>query len=883
MRSLRAWIKRLAGIFVTAKADREIGAEIESHLALHIDDNIRAGMSPPEARRAAIIALGGIAQTTEQYRDRRGLPVLESLMRDARFGIRSLAHAPGFTAAAIVILGLGIGANSAIFTVVNAVVLRPLPFADADRIMRLWQTPPPLLFPGESTFPLSPANFIDWEAQTRSFERMAIFRGSRPTLTGQGRPEAVVALRASADFLPILGLTPVAGRFFTKDDDRAGGPSAVLLADGFYQTKFGGDPAIIGKTINLDGVPREVVGIVPSSQAVIRRTQVFLPLAWTPEDRAMRSNHNYVAIAKLKAGVTVEAAQTDLTAVNDRLEKQYPEDNTDWGGLVRPLQQDMVGDSRESLLMLLGAVALVLMIACANLANLILARMHGRAKELAVRTALGASRTRVVRQLVTEGMLLGIGGGIAGLAAAFFGFRSLTAAFGASLPRAAEVQIDARVLAFTAVVAIVTGVLASLVPALKLTGRRATDPLRTGPIRGSSSSGDGRVRNLLVVSEVALALMLLVGAGLLLRSLIGLRSVDPGFDPRNLLTATVQIPRAKYSTEERRNQFFADALQAVTSIPGVESAAWVDNVPQQGGSSQYVHPEGMPVLKESEMPVVAIRTVSPGYFKTMRIPMVGGRDFTDADQIGSPRVVIVSERTARRFWPDQNPLGRKVTLMMMTKEPAEVIGVVREVKLGALDASLADSETAVYAPARQYAYAGSTVVARTTIEPASLTQPLIRAIESVDSEQPVLNPETMESIVETALGQRPVAMRLLTAFSLLAVALASVGIYSVLAYTVRRRVREIGIRMALGAPAGGVLRLVILEGLKPTLAGVVAGLILAALFAGVMNTLLFGVSERDPGTFAVVAVLMIVIGIIATAVPAWRATRVDPLTTLRSE
>ena len=884
MRSLRAWITRLAGVFASSKADRELGDEIESHLQLHIDDNLRAGLPPAEARRRALIALGGVTQTAEGYRDRRGLPALESLVRDARFGVRSLARTPGFTAAAIVILGLGIGANSAIFTVVNAVVLRPLPFADADRIMRLWQTPPPSLFPGEGTFPLSPANFLDWEAQTQSFERMAIYRGSRPTLTGHGRAESLIALRISADFLPILGLTPVTGRFFTKDDDRAGGPRTVLLAEGFHRTKFGGDPAIIGKTINLDGVPHEVIGIVPGSQAFIRRAQVWLPLAWTPEDRAIRSNHNYLAIAKLKAGVSVERAQIDLTAVNDRLETQYPQDNTDWGGLVRPLQQDMVGDSRESLLLLLGAVALVLLIACANLANLILARTHGRAKELAVRTALGASRARVVRQLVTEGMLLGIGGGLAGLAAAFYGVRGLTAAFGAALPRAAEVQIDARVLAFTTVVAIATGVLASFVPALKLTGRRATDPLRSGPTRGSSASGDSRMRNLLVVSEVALALMLLVGAGLLLRSLIGLRGVDPGFDPRNLLTATVQIPRAKYPTEERRIQFFADALLAVKSLPGVESAAWVENVPLQGGgSSQYVHPEGMPALKESEMPVVALRMASPGYFKTMRIAMLGGRDFADADKFGSPPVVIVSERTAKRFWPDQNPLGRKLTLTMLTKEPAEVIGVVREVKLGALDASLADSETAVYAPSRQYPYQGSTIVARTTIDPGSLTQDLIKAIESVDSEQPVLNPATMESIAETALGQRPVAMQLLAAFSLLAVVLASLGIYSVLAYTVRQRVREIGIRMALGAPAGGVLRLVILEGLKPTLAGVAAGLILAALVSGVMGSLLYQVSQRDPGTFGAVAAVMVLIGLVATAVPAWRATRVDPVTTLRSE
>jgi predicted permease len=882
MKSLRAWMKRLAGVFATTKADREFDAELESHLQLHIDDNLRAGLSPAEARRRALVALGGVAQATEQYRDRRGLPGLESLIRDVRFGLRSLARTPGFTAAAIVILGLGIGANSAIFTVVNAVIVRPLPFADADRIMRLWQTPPQSLFAGESTFPLSPANFIDWEAQTTSFERMAIYRGARLTLTGQGQPAAVVALRGSADFLPILGLAPVRGRGFTREDDRAGGPPAVILAAGFHQTRFGGDPSIVGRTITLDGVPHEVIGIVPD--APVFNPQVWVPLAWTPEERATRSNHNYRAIAKLKTGVTVEGAQADLTAVNDRLEKQYPTDNTGWGGLVLPLQQDLVGDTRQSLLLLLGAVALVLFIACANLANLILVRTHGRARELAVRTALGASRARVVRQLVTEGALLGAAGGLAGLAAAVYGVKALTATFGAALPRAAEVSVDARVLVFTTVVAVATGLLAALVPAVKLTGRRATDPLKTGPVRGSSSSGDGRMRNILVGAEVALALMLLIGAGLLLRSLIGLRGVDPGFDPRNVLTATVQIPRAKYPTPERRNQFFAEALQSVRALPGVEAAAWVENVPLQGGgSSQYVHPEGMAALKESEMPVVALRMASPGYFRTMRIGMVAGRDFTDADTLGSPGVVIVSERTARRFWPDQDPLGKRLTLMMITKEPAEVVGVVREVKLGALDASVADSETAVYAPARQFPYPGSSIVARTTGAPESLARALEGAIHAVDAEQPVLGIVTMASVAERALGQRPAALQLLAVFALLAVVLASVGIYSVLAYTVRRRVREIGIRMALGAPSGGVLRLVVVEGLKPTMAGVVAGLILAALFAGAMDSLLYGVSRRDPATFGAVAALMVVVGLVATAVPAWRATRVDPVTTLRAE
>jgi predicted permease len=883
MRVLRAWMKRVLGVFASARADRELDDELASHLQMHVDDNLRAGMAPAEARRAALVALGGVAQATEAYRDRRGLPMLTALARDARYGIRALMRAPGYSAAAVVILGLGIGANSAIFTVVNAVVLRPLPFADADRIMRLWQTPPPATFPGQTTFPLSPANFADWEAQSQAFERMAILRAGRQTLTGHGEPEAVVTVRASAAFLPILGLSPQQGRGFTPDDDRAGGPRTALLSERFFRSRFGGDPGILGRTIDLNRVPHQVIGIVPDAPAFIQRAQVWVPLAWTPQERAVRSNHNYSAIAKLKPGVSLERAQADLATISARLEAQYPEDNKDWGALVRPLQQDLVGGARESLLLLSGAVALVLLIACANLANLMLVHTHARARELAVRTALGASRTRLVRLLLTEGLVLGVGGGLVGFAAAAYGVGVLTTAMGAALPRAGEVHVDGAVLAFTTIVSLATGLLAAFAPAWKLTGRRAADALRSGPSRGHSG-GDSRVRNLLVVSEVSLALMLLVGAGLLIRSLSSLRQVDPGFDASQTITALVQIPSAKYPDEVRRNQFFAAALEKVRALPGVEAAARIDNLPfDGGGSTQYVHPEGMPKMRESELPSVALRMPSPDYFRTARIPLLAGRDFTGADTFGSPRVVIVSERTARRFWPDQDAVGKRITLTMLTSEPAEVIGVAGEVKLGALDEGEASAETAIYAPAAQFGYGGSTIVARTTVDAASLSSALVAAIHAVDPEQPVLTIQTMAAIVERSLGQRPFAMQLLAVFAGLAVLLASVGIYSVISYTVRQRVREIGIRIALGASAGGVLRQVLVDGLKPTAIGVGVGLALAALVAGVMNTLLYGVSRHDPLTFGVVTALMILVGVAATLVPAYRATRVDPIATLRAD
>jgi putative ABC transport system permease protein len=882
MRQLRALWHRVIGTFAGARADRDLADELQSHLQLQIDDHVRAGVPADEARRRAMAALGSAAAAGDAYRDRRGLPVLDWLGRDLVHGFRSLARNPGFSLAGVLILGLGIGVNSAIFTLVNAVVLQPLPFRDADRIMRLWHTPPQATFAGMKVFALSPANFLDWEAQNRTFESMAIYGGGRRILTGRGEPEALTTVRASATFLPTFGLQPSLGRGFTADDDREGTADTALLSEAYWRSRFGGDPSVIGQRILLDLEPHTVIGVVPTP-SFLDEVKVWVPLHWTAAERAERANHNYRGVAKLRAGVTVADAQADLDAISRRLAEAYPAENKDWGALVIPLQDDLVGDARMALLVLLGAVALVLLIACANLANLMLARTHGRAREIALRGALGASRWRVMQQLLAEGLLLGLGGGLAGLAAAWFGVDALVRLYGTTLPRAQDVVVDWRVLVFTAAISMATGLLAALVPAWRLTGRDANTVLKAGPGRGHSSAGDGRVRQGLIVSEVALALMLLIGAGLLMRSLSGLRAVDPGFDARNLLTAAIAIPEAKYSTPELRNQFFDRARRAIAALPGVEGAGWISSLPLQGGSSQYVVAEGQPPMQDSELPVVAVRLASPGYFAAARIPLVSGRDFTDADTFTSPKVLLVSARTAATFWPGQNPIGKHVTLKMMSDEPREVVGVVGEVRMDGLDAGLDDSQTAIYAPSAQIGYSDSALVVRTAVPPSTLTRAVVAAVHGIDPEQPVLDIATMDTVVEDALGARPFAMRLLGGFAALALLLASVGIYSVLAYTVRQRLREIGIRLALGAPATGVLRMVIVEGLKPTLAGVVLGLALAAVLARTMSTLLFNVSQHDPRTFTTVAAVVVAVGIAATLIPAWRATRVDPVVTLRAE
>jgi predicted permease len=870
-------------MFAGRRADQDLADELESHIQLHADEYTRAGLSPQEARRRAILALGGVESTKEAYRDRRGVPRLESFVRDLRYGARTLRRSPAFLLAAIAILGLGIGVNSAIFTVVNAVVLRPLPFADADRIVRLWHTPPQSTFPGMRTFSLSPANFRDWEAQSQSFEAMATYRGGRPSLTGHGEPIAVQSIRASASFIPIFGLQPIVGRGFTAAEDDESAPQTVLLSEAFWRSRFGADSSIVGRTILLDLAPYTVIGVVPAP-SFLEEVQVWLPLRWGPKDRNERANHNYRAVAKLKSGVAVATAQAELDAISRRLEQEYPADNKDWGALVLPLHEDLVGDARLSLLVLLGAVALVLLIACANLANLMLVRTHSRAREIAVCGALGASRGRIIQQLLAEGLLLGVGGGLAGFAAATWGVRWLLTIFGTALPRSQDVAIDGRVLAFTTAIALVTGLLAAFVPAWQLSGRDANTVLKLGTSRGNSTGGDGHARQALVVSEVALALMLLIGAGLLMRTLSSLRAVDPGFDARNILTASIGLPRAKYPAGQQQVQFFDRALERVRALPGVEGAAWIDTVPlSNSGSTQYVVPQGAPPMQDSERPTVAIRMASPGYFGVARIPLIAGRDFTAADIEGKPGVIVLSARTAERFWPGENPLGKHVTLKMMSDEPREVVGIVAEIKIGALDAGINDSETAIYAPLAQFSFGGSQLMVRTSVPPASLTGAVVGAVHAIDPEQPVLDIATMEQVVDESLGQRPTAMKLLTGFAGLALLLASVGIYSVLAYTVRQRVREIGIRMALGAPTRSVLRMVVVEGLKPTLVGVAVGLVLAAGLVRVMATLLYGVSEHDPGTFAAVPVIVIAVGLLATWIPAWRATRVDPIDTLRAE
>jgi putative ABC transport system permease protein len=808
--------------------------------------------------------------------------LLDSIIRDGRHAGRMLLKNPGFALTAVAILGLGIGANTSIFSVVNAVLLRPLPFPDSSRIVDVWHTPPREQFAGRPTFSVSPANYLDWRAQSTTFEHMAIY-GFRPAnLTGRGEPDPLQGAVVSGEYFQVLRGTAVVGRLLDAGDEDPGRSHVVVLGEHVWNTRFGADPTVVGRSIRLNGELYTVVGVMPQRLRFPAWADVWLPLVWTPEERVVRGNHNCLVVARLASGADLRRAQSELTTISQRLERLYPADDKGWGALVVPLQQDLVADVRGGLIILLGAVACVLLIACANLANLLLAQALGRAREMAIRAAVGASRGRIVQQFLVESMILSVAGGAVGLAAASSSVGLIVKSFGTTLPRASEVTLDMRVLAFTCSVAVLTGLIAGVAPAWRLTRGDANEALKQGLGRGGSHAGERRVRSLLVTAEVALALMLLVGAGLLIRTLWQLRAIDPGFDAPNLLTMHVLLPDAKYPKPEQRAQFFDDTLRRVRALPGVDSASAIDSLPlQYDGSTQPVAIEGEPARPLSEQPELAVRAIMPGYLSTLRMRVLEGRDFTDADRPGRPLAVLVSASTARALWPGHRAVGGRLTLGLLSSDERRVIGVVSDVKLHGLNVS--DAQT-IYVPYLQLPGPHYlSLVVRSTRSPQALVSSVVAAVHAVDPEQPVIDVQTMDEVIGDSMAQQRSAMRLLTVFAALALLLAAVGIHGVLSYTVHQRVQEIGIRMALGAARTDVVRMVLVEGLKPTIAGLGIGVAGAAAVGRVLNSLVFGVTSHDAATFVAVSVLVFAVGLVSSVVPAFRATRVDPLQALRTD
>lgn len=812
-----------------------------------------------------------------------------AILADVKVALRVLRKAPGFSLAALIVLALGIGANTAIFSIVNGVLLRPLPYAQPDRLVQLWHTPPQKSFPGIPIFALSPANYLDWEQQNHVFESSAIYGYKQFRLIGSGDPQVLVGSRVEPSFFSVFGVNPVLGRPIVSGDDTGTHSTIVVLSYKLWKSTFGGDPHIVGQDIELNGQAYSVVGVMPPTFSKPQSVQLWTPLVWDPIERTVRASHDFFAVARLKPGVSIEQAQSELSTIAARLERQYPDDDAGWGAKVRSLREETVGDVRKSLLVLLGAVACVLLIACANVANLIMARTLDRRKEIAIRTALGATRMQIMRQALAESVLLSLAGAALGLIVAHFSTGLVVNYLGSNLPRLREITLDGQVLAFTFAIAIVSGLIAGAAPGWKLSKGDPNDALKQGG-RTDAGSGGKRTRDVLVVAEVSLSLVLLVAAGLMIRTLWALRGVDPGFEASHVITMNLSVSSGDYTSVAQETVFWNEVLRRVRALPGVQAAGAIDSLPLRGGAMQPFAIEGRPVVAMADQPEVATRKISPGYFSAMHVPMVRGRDFNESDRAGSPGVVIISESLARHFWPNEDPIGKRVTLTFFPSEVREIVGVVRDVKTSELASK--DPDTMLYWPVAQFywpekygKYQGMSLslAVRTTTDPASAAGDIKNAIHQVSATTPITSIQTLDDLVSESISPQRFNMLLLGAFAGLALLLASVGIYSVLAYAVRRRKREIGIRMALGATASNVLRLVIAEGMRPTLLGVVIGAAGALALGRVLSSLVYGVRPADVATFLSVSVLLGTVGLFASALPAYRASRVNPLDTLRDE
>jgi predicted permease len=809
-----------------------------------------------------------------------GDSIMRTLLADLRYATRVLFRAPSFTISVIAVFALGIGANTAIFSIVNTVLLRPLPFEQPDRLVRLFHVPPQSTFPGMKTFPVSPANFFDWQRDAQLFEGMAIYRFRQFTITGRDQAEAVLGGAVGQGFFDVVRARPALGRTFLPEEDTPARSHVVILSDGFWKSHFGAAPDVIGRTLSFDGEAYTIVGVMPARFSLaawgITARELWVPLAYTDAARAVRENHNAQAVARLKPGVDLAQAESEMNVISSRLERAYPQANAGWGATVIPLQELIVGDIRTSLLMLLAAVGLVLLIACANVGNLLFARALGRRKEIAIRTALGAGRARVFQQLLIEALVLAAAGGAAGLLLARTALSAGATQLADQLPRADEISMDGRVLLFVVAVSVLAAVLAGAMPALRVGRTDLNDALKEG---GRNDGAVGiRTRRLLIVCEVALSLVLLMGAGVMLRTLGALRDVDAGFDPRNVLTLRVNLPETRYDTPAKVSAFFDTALQRMRALPGVQVAAATDDLPLAGtGSQQPIVVDGRAELLPRDQPTVAVRKITPDYLRAVRVPLLKGRDVAGSDV----DVMLVSRAAARLLWGRTDPVGRRAVLPLQSKTRSlQVIGIVGDVRDEGLNG---DPVATVYEYTREHAWSDLSFVMRTTGPPTSIVHAAADVVRTIDPEVPVQNMRPLTAVVDQTITAQRLSALLLGLFASVALVLASVGIYSVLSYIVRGRSHEIGIRTALGARTSDVVRMVVVEGMTPAAIGIAVGSA-AALAAGtLMRKLVFGVSPSDPVTLAVVAGTLALVALVASLVPAYRASRLDPLKVLRAE
>jgi putative ABC transport system permease protein len=803
--------------------------------------------------------------------------MMDSLFKDLKFAIRGLIKRPSFTAITLIALALGIGANTAIFSLVNAVILRPLPFPESDRLVWVYGN----IRNGGNRASVAPLDFLDYRNQNKTFEQFAAsFTVPLPvTLTGAGEPERLQASAVTGNFFQAFGVSPALGRGFTLDNEKAGQDQVAVLSYALWQKRFGGDPAIVNKTIVLEGKASQVLGVMGQDVVFPQAVDLWVPLNFD-DGPAMkqRKAHFLRPIGRLKQGVSLAQAQADTDLIAGQLERQFPESNTGWNLRLIPLREQLIGSTRTTLFILFGAVGFVLLIACANVANLLLVRAAARQKEIALRTALGASRWRIVRQMITESLLLAICGGVLGALLATWGVQLLVKLSEGSVPPTAKVKIDATVLGFTLLISVLTGLLFGLAPALRTAKVNLIDCLKDGVRGGSESTLRNRTRSLLVVFESAVAVMLLIGAGLLIRSLVALQHVNPGFDPNNVLTVRVDLPRHKYDTPEKSTNFFQQLQTRIAGLPGVETVGLITELPLSGQPNDVPFTvEGRPAVKPGEEFDADFRRVNQDYFKALRIPLLGGRSFTEQEARQGDNVAIVSQQLVNEVFPNEDPLGKRL-VTAIGDQRYEIVGVVGDLHHRSLEG---ETFPAMYFPTLE---SGSTnLVIRTHGDPLSIVGGVRAAVQAIDPNQPIAAVKPMTEWVESSVAAPRYRTALLGLFAALAMVLAATGIYGVMSYSVAQRTHEIGVRMALGARRVDVLKLVVRHGMLLTIAGVVVGLLGAFALTRVMSSLLFGVTTKDPITFAGVAVLLITVAFIACFVPARRATKVDPLVALRYE
>jgi putative ABC transport system permease protein len=806
---------------------------------------------------------------------------MDHLTQDIHYALRRLVKAPGFTFVAVVTLALGIGANSAIFSVVNGVLLKPLPYPESDRLVGVYHVY------DKSREVMSGPNFIDVTRAAASLENAAAVSTSGIILTGEGDPVRLAIARVSASLFNVLRVRPALGRTFNADEDTPGRTDVVVLSHGLWQTRFGSDPNVIGRRIQMDGVAKEVIGVMPASFSYPEGREAWLPIAYDESFVSKQRGAWYLrVVARLKPGITPAQSAAEVETLGRNLARQYPDANEGLGMTTFPLHEAMVGDIRRSVFVLLGAVGFVLLIACANVANLLLARAAGRESEMAVRSALGAGRGRLVRQLLTECVILSLAGGALGLLLGVWGVAFLVSLKPQGIPRLDAVTVDATVILFTAGIAVVTGLLFGMVPALHATRFGLSGSLKEGGRGAVTSRGGARARGTLVIVEMALAVMLLAGAGLLMRSFLRLQSVDPGFDPSQTLSFELSLPDSRYKADPPRFAFFDQLLPRLRALPGVSSAEAVMALPLSGMNFNISFSvAGRPPVPPAQEPAMEVRVATPGYFSAIGIPLKRGRWFTDDDRDGTPRVTLLTESAAQKYFPNEDPIGKTINLGWgrgagKGKAGGAVVGIIGDVKEAGLNEPAAPE---IYLPYRQWPITSMSVVMKTTTPPESLAGAVQQEVHAIDPNLPVSNIGSLEKIISKSISQPRFYMLLLSIFASVALLLAAIGIFGVLSYAVSQRTREIGIRMALGAPGRTVVNLIVRQAMILVASGIAAGTIAGLLVSETMAKMLFSVTPTDPVTFGGVAAVLVGVALFASYLPARRATRVDPIVALRAE